>query len=156
MDDTFLFVILLVAPVAGAIVSILPKEGIEVLASLVSAVITVLVALVFFASGVAGTFDYFYADGLTRIMVITISCVFLTSVAYSAFYVKHIKEPFYTTKSNGTGLGMWVTNEIVKRHRGRLRIRSSTEGERHGTIFSIFLPGRAAAGDAECVCGSGS
>ncbi len=94
MDDTFLFVILLAAPVAGAVASILQKEGIEVLASLVSAVITVLVALIFFVSGVAGTFDYFYADGLTRIMVITISSVFLTSVAYSAFYVKHIKEPF--------------------------------------------------------------
>lgn len=94
MDDTILFVILLAAPAGGAAVSLLPRDGIEVLASLVSAVISVLVALVFFVSGTAGAFGYFYADGLTRIMAITISSVFLTSVAYSAFYIKRIKEPF--------------------------------------------------------------
>ncbi len=94
MDDTILFATLLIAPVAGAAVSLLPRDGFEVLASLVSAVITVSVALIFLATGTQGVFGYFYADGLTRIMVVTISSVFLTSVAYSAFYVKRIKEPF--------------------------------------------------------------
>ena len=94
MDDTILFVILLAAPVGGAAISLLPRDGIEVLASTISAIITVVVALVFLISGVSGVFGYFYADGLTRIMAITISSVFLTSVAYSAFYIKRIKEPF--------------------------------------------------------------
>lgn len=50
-------------------------------------------------------------------------------------------EPFFTTKETGTGLGLWVTSEIVKRHSGSIRVRSRSTGERAGTIFSIFLPG---------------
>ena len=94
MDQTILFVILLGAPAAGAAISLLPRDGIEVVASLVSAAISVAVSILFFVLGTAGTFGYFYADGLTRVMAVTISAVFLTSVAYSAFYIKRIKEPF--------------------------------------------------------------
>lgn len=93
MDQTFLFVTLLVAPAAGAIISLLPKKGIEVASSLVTAAVTVLASLVILISGQTGTFGYFYSDGLTRIMAITISSIFFTSVAYSIFYLKRIKEP---------------------------------------------------------------
>jgi PAS domain S-box-containing protein len=50
-------------------------------------------------------------------------------------------EPFYTTKAlNGTGLGLWISEGIVQRHRGRLSVRSSQGQESHGTVFSLFLP----------------
>jgi PAS domain S-box-containing protein len=50
-------------------------------------------------------------------------------------------EPFYTTKgSTGTGLGLWVSSQIIARHKGRILVRSSQSSERHGTVFSIFLP----------------
>jgi PAS domain S-box-containing protein len=53
---------------------------------------------------------------------------------------QRIFEPFVTTKGDaGTGLGLWVCDDIVKRHGGRLRLKSRT-GERSGTVFSIFLP----------------
>jgi len=94
LDQTTLFVILLGAPAAGAAISLLPRDGIEVLASLVSAAISVAVSVLFFLLGTTGTFGYFYADGLTRVMAVTISAVFFTSVAYSVFYIKRIKEPF--------------------------------------------------------------
>jgi signal transduction histidine kinase len=50
-------------------------------------------------------------------------------------------EPFFTTKKDvGVGLGMWVSREIIQRHRGSIRLRSSDEAARHGTAVSIFLP----------------
>jgi PAS domain S-box-containing protein len=53
---------------------------------------------------------------------------------------RRIFEPFLTTKGDaGTGLGLWVCDDIVKRHGGRLRLKTRTHG-RSGTAFSIFLP----------------
>jgi signal transduction histidine kinase len=53
----------------------------------------------------------------------------------------HIFEPFYTTKGeNGTGLGLWVSSEIIARHQGVLRFRSSQKKDGAGTVFTIFLP----------------
>ncbi len=55
-------------------------------------------------------------------------------------------EPFFTTKEDrGTGLGLWVAQGIVQKHGGTLRVRTSTDAARHGTVFSIFLPYRVAA-----------
>ncbi|MCU1324550.1 MAG: sensor signal transduction histidine kinase [Acidobacteriaceae bacterium] len=49
--------------------------------------------------------------------------------------------PFFTTKGiGGTGLGLWVSQEIVERHRGDLRVRSSRRPGRNGTAFTLFLP----------------
>lgn len=50
-------------------------------------------------------------------------------------------EPFFTTKGqSGTGLGLWVTQSILSRYGGSLQLRSSTASDRHGTVFSVFLP----------------
>lgn len=55
--------------------------------------------------------------------------------------MKHIFEPFYTTKGeSGSGLGLWISQEIVVRNKGRLHIRSVNGGGRGGTIASVFLP----------------
>ena len=55
-------------------------------------------------------------------------------------------EAFYTTKGfGGTGLGLWVSKEIVDRHQGRLRFRSRQGDGGHGTVFSLFLPFAAVA-----------
>jgi signal transduction histidine kinase len=49
-----------------------------------------------------------------------------------------IFEPFYTTKQSvGTGLGLWVSSEIIQRHQGRIRVRSQVG---KGSVFSICLP----------------
>ncbi|MFT5879929.1 MAG: two-component system sensor histidine kinase FlrB [Moritella sp.] len=48
-----------------------------------------------------------------------------------------ILEPFFTTKSQGTGLGLAVVQSVVKAHQGNLSL-DSTEGK--GSNFSIILP----------------
>ncbi len=51
---------------------------------------------------------------------------------------KRIFEPFFTTKGiHGTGLGLWVSSEIVSNHCGKFRVRSR-DGQ--GTAISIFFP----------------
>jgi PAS domain S-box-containing protein len=52
-----------------------------------------------------------------------------------------IFEPFFTTKEiGGTGLGLWVSHEIVERHGGTLAVRSSQREGHSGTVFILFLP----------------
>jgi PAS domain S-box-containing protein len=52
-----------------------------------------------------------------------------------------IFEPFFTTKEiGGTGLGLWVSDEIVQRHGGTLAVRSSQRQGRSGAAFTLFLP----------------
>ncbi len=51
--------------------------------------------------------------------------------------IEHILEPFYTTKKDGTGLGLSVSYGIVKDHKGDIRIESQ-EGK--GTKVIIELP----------------
>ncbi|WP_436239548.1 ATP-binding protein [Paenibacillus sp. LjRoot153] len=48
-----------------------------------------------------------------------------------------IGSPFYTTKENGTGLGMMTTIKIIQSHGGNVNI-SSIEGQ--GTTIEVYLP----------------
>lgn len=60
---------------------------------------------------------------------------------------KHIFDAFFTTKGTaGNGLGLWVCQEIVDRHHGRLRVRSTQRPGRSGTTFTFFLPFDPACG----------
>jgi PAS domain S-box-containing protein len=55
--------------------------------------------------------------------------------------LQKIFEPFVSTKENqGTGLGLWISREIIRRHGGVLRVRSQVSGPRRGTAMSVFLP----------------
>ncbi|WP_162601926.1 ATP-binding protein [Occallatibacter savannae] len=50
-------------------------------------------------------------------------------------------EPFFTTKeATNSGLGLWITREILDKHQGRLRFRSRQSSAYRGTIFTLFLP----------------
>jgi two-component system CheB/CheR fusion protein len=52
-----------------------------------------------------------------------------------------IYEPFFTTKNDtGTGLGMWVSAQLVERLQADLRVSSTMRPGRSGTAFSLFLP----------------
>jgi len=64
-----------------------------------------------------------------------------TGCGMSAETRKRIFEPFFTTKDAvGTGLGLWVSAQIVEKHRGTIRARSSTQPGRSGSVFTLLLP----------------
>ena len=74
----------------------------------------------------------------TRGVVITVAD---TGVGMSAETLAKLYEAFYTTKGIlGTGLGLWVSAEIVNRHRGRLLVHSRQDPQPSGTVFQLFLP----------------
>ncbi len=50
-------------------------------------------------------------------------------------------EPFFTTRTAvGTGLGLWLSAGIIRKHGGTIRVKSCQHQNRSGTVFSIFLP----------------
>ena len=63
-----------------------------------------------------------------------------------------IFEPFFSTKGiTGTGLGLWISHEIVTKHQGTVRVRSrrAASGIQSGTVFRIFIPGHDHSSAAE-------
>jgi len=55
--------------------------------------------------------------------------------------LSRIWEPFFTTKASvGTGLGLWVTRDLVEKHHGTLHVRTRTGGPWHGTTFLLHFP----------------
>ncbi len=52
-------------------------------------------------------------------------------------HLRNVFEPFFTTRKGGTGLGLYVCHEIVKRHGGALTVHSEID---RGTTFSVELP----------------
>jgi PAS domain S-box-containing protein len=60
--------------------------------------------------------------------------------------LRHIFEPLFTTKKNGTGLGLPVAHQVVQRHGGEMFVESTVGS---GTAFHIFLPLTAAAAAAQ-------
>lgn len=43
-------------------------------------------------------------------------------------------------KATNTGLGLWITRDLIEKHNGRLRFRSRQSDPHRGTIFTLFLP----------------
>jgi PAS domain S-box-containing protein len=55
-----------------------------------------------------------------------------------------IFDPFFTTKrSKGTGIGLWISQGIVHKYGGHIRLRSNTAPKSPtGTMFRVCIPGR--------------
>ena len=68
-----------------------------------------------------------------------------TGVGMPADVLAHAQEAFYTTKPNGSGLGLTIASQIVRDHGGEIRI-DSREGE--GTAVTLLLPAAKEGADA--------
>jgi signal transduction histidine kinase len=56
--------------------------------------------------------------------------------------LQRIFEPFFTTKESiGTGLGLWITQELIRNHNGSIKVRSRKD---RGTVFRVSIPAAAA------------
>lgn len=76
----------------------------------------------------------------------TVITVADTGPGMSPDVLKKAFRPFFTTKGmTGTGLGLWISQEIVDRHRGSFRVRTRTTAGKSGTVFTMFLPYDAVA-----------
>jgi PAS domain S-box-containing protein len=75
--------------------------------------------------------EFANARGVLKVSVID------HGVGMSAETKRRVFEAFYSTKQHGTGLGMMITQEIIKKHNGRIEIESE-EGK--GTTVSVYLP----------------
>jgi two-component system sensor histidine kinase HydH len=60
-----------------------------------------------------------------------------TGSGIPAAHFTTIFEPLYTTKPGGTGLGLYIVQEIVTAHRGQVTVESA---EGAGTTFTLTLP----------------
>jgi two-component system, sporulation sensor kinase C len=62
---------------------------------------------------------------------------------------RRMYDAFYTTKgSGGSGLGLWVTANIVRKHQGSIHVRSKRMARSGGTVFTLIFPYAGAAGKA--------
>ncbi|MEO6803707.1 MAG: ATP-binding protein, partial [Granulicella sp.] len=54
-------------------------------------------------------------------------------------------EAFFSTKGiGGSGLGLWISADIMHRHGGKITIRSSQKSAQTGTVVSLFIPFKCA------------
>lgn len=69
-----------------------------------------------------------------------------TGQGMSAKTQAHIYDAFFTTKGpSGTGLGLWVSSGILEKHGGKIRVRSTDQVGRSGTVFTLLFPTGSAA-----------
>jgi PAS domain S-box-containing protein len=78
-----------------------------------------------------------HASGIRGVRIVVAD----TGTGISAANQAKLFAPFFTTKKAvGTGLGLWISRDLLVKRGGNIRLRSSTTPGRSGTVMEIFLP----------------
>jgi signal transduction histidine kinase len=62
-------------------------------------------------------------------------------------HIEQIFDPFFTTKPDGSGLGLFISHNIVQQHGGRLRVENLSDEA--GVCFTLTLPLAAVPGSSD-------
>ena len=57
-------------------------------------------------------------------------------IGFSSDNMKNIIKPYFTTKTNGSGLGLSIVNKIINDHNGSIKFFSNTKGAK----VELILP----------------
>jgi signal transduction histidine kinase len=60
-----------------------------------------------------------------------------TGAGLSQTALEHIFSPFFTTKNDGNGLGLWISQGLLERYGGRLEASNRSDGP--GAAFTVKL-----------------
>ena len=52
---------------------------------------------------------------------------------------RHLFEPFFSTRSRGTGLGLYICRELCERYGASIEYRPGAPGERHHNVFRVLM-----------------
>ncbi|MBQ9536209.1 MAG: two-component system sensor histidine kinase ZraS [Desulfovibrionaceae bacterium] len=66
--------------------------------------------------------------------------------------LSHIFDPYFTTRGNGTGLGLALVHKIIDAHKGQIIVRSrlcsSVQHKSGGSLFLVYVPRSGGTQDA--------
>ena len=60
-------------------------------------------------------------------------------VAISADVERHLFEPFFSTRSRGSGLGLYICRELCDRHGAKIEFSPGPAGSRYSNVFAVVM-----------------
>ena len=60
-------------------------------------------------------------------------------VAISADVERHLFEPFFSTRSRGSGLGLYICRELCDRHGANIEFSPGPAGSRYSNVFAVVM-----------------
>ena len=71
------------------------------------------------------------------LLLLTLISITDNGTGISKENLTHIFDPYFTTKVNGSGLGLATSYSIINNHQGHINVTSEIG---QGTTFSVYLP----------------
>ena len=97
MNQNIIYLLPLICSLSGAVLCIIPILRLEKVVSVIASHLAFFSA-VYLLFQPDYTIGYFYIDGLSKLLILTIAMVYISTVWYSLAYLKHIKNPLFQNR----------------------------------------------------------